>query len=179
VVGCNCIGVFDGETRLDTFFQDGERLIRPRHGPIAILTQSGTVGIAFLALARGVGVSKFVSYGNRIDVDEADLLAYLADDSSVKVIACYIEGLDDGRKFLSAAAQVSRRKPIVVYKAGRTRPAARAALSHTGFLAGDYAVSAGIVRSDQGPRDAASRGWTQSRHDQQRCRHPGSGHGSL
>ena len=146
VVGCNCLGVFDSETRLDTLFQPYERMIRPKNGPIALLTQSGTVGIAFLESVDQVGVSKFVSYGNRIDVDEADLMAYLADDSSVRVIACYIEGLDDGRKFLSTAAQVSLKKPIVVYKAGRTQRAASAVLSHTGFLGGEYGVSQGAFR---------------------------------
>lgn len=146
IIGCNCIGVFDGQTRLDTFFQVHERMIRPKNGPIAMLTQSGTVGAAFLELVDRVGVSKFVSYGNRIDVDEADLIAYLADDPSVKVIACYIEGLDDGRKFLSTAAQVSAKKPIVVFKAGRSRRAANAALSHTGFFGGEYGVSAGAFK---------------------------------
>ncbi len=146
IIGCNCIGVFDGQTRLDTFFQVHERMIRPRNGPIAMLTQSGTVGAAFLELVDRVGVSKFVSYGNRIDVDEADLIAYLADDPSVKVIACYIEGLDDGRKFLSTAAHVSAKKPIVIFKSGRSRRAASASLSHTGFFGGAYGVSAGAFK---------------------------------
>lgn len=146
IIGCNCIGVFDGETRLDTFFQVHERMARPKKGPIAMFTQSGTVGAAFLEAVQDVGVSKFVSYGNRIDVDEADLIAYLADDPSTKVIVCYIEGLGDGRKFLSTARQVSEKKPIVVFKAGRSRQAARASISHTGFFGGTYGVSEGAFR---------------------------------
>jgi 3-hydroxypropionyl-CoA synthetase (ADP-forming) len=146
VVGPNCIGVFDGETRLDTFFQVHERMVRPRKGPIAILTQSGTVGAALLEAAWDIGVSKFVSYGNRLDVDEADLIAYLADDPSTKVIACYIEGLEDGRKFLSAAREVSAKKPIVVFKAGRSRQGARASMSHTGFFGGTYGVTEGAFQ---------------------------------
>jgi 3-hydroxypropionyl-CoA synthetase (ADP-forming) len=146
IIGCNCIGIFDGETRLDTFFQVHERMARPKKGPIAMLTQSGTVGAAFLEATQDVGVSKFVSYGNRIDVDEADLIAYLADDPSTEVIVCYIEGLGDGRKFFSTARQVSEKKPIVVFKSGRSLQAARASISHTGFFGGTYGVSEGAFR---------------------------------
>jgi len=146
VVGCNCIGVFDGETRLDTFFQVYERMVRPPLGPVSILTQSGTVGAALLEALDRVGVSKFVSYGNRIDVDEADLLAYLAEDSHTQVIACYIEGLKRGRKFLAAASEVARSKPIVVFKPGRTLRSARASISHTGFFGGDYGVWKGAFK---------------------------------
>jgi 3-hydroxypropionyl-CoA synthetase (ADP-forming) len=146
IVGCNCIGVFDGRTRLDTFFQVHERMVRPKLGPIAMITQSGTVGAAFLEAAAGVGVSKFVSYGNRIDVDEADLLAFLADDPDTRVIACYIEGLEDGRKFLASARLAAQRKPVVVFKSGKSPQAARASLSHTGYFGGTYGVSLGAFR---------------------------------
>ncbi|NIA10849.1 MAG: acyl-CoA synthetase [Nitrospiraceae bacterium] len=138
IVGPNCIGVFNGKTRLDTFFQVYGRMTRPREGSIAVLTQSGTVGVALLEQTAGLGLSKFVSYGNRLDVDEADLIAYLGEDPATKVIACYIEGLNDGRKFLNAARKVALRKPIVVFKAGRTPAAAKASLSHTGFFGGTY-----------------------------------------
>ena len=154
VVGPNCIGVFNGRNRLDTFFQLTERMARPRSGRLAILTQSGTVGVALLEQAEAIGVSKFVSYGNRIDVDEADLIAYLADDSDTSVILCYIEGLNDGRKFLETARAVTPHKPIVVYKAGRTPQAAKAAISHTGFFGGTYGpwlgalAQAGVVVVD-------------------------------
>jgi len=146
IIGCNCIGVFDGETRLDTPFQTHARLVRPPKGPVSIITQSGTMGAALLEAFGGVGVSKLVSYGNRIDVDEADLLAYLADDSSTHVIASYIEGLKQGRKFLSTASRVAQRKPIVVFKAGRTARASSAALSHTGFLGGSHSVWEGAFK---------------------------------
>ncbi len=115
VVGCNCIGVFDSTSHFDTFFYSHERMVRPAAGSIAFITQSGTVGAVFLERLTGAGISKFVSYGNRIDVDEADLLSYLADDPATKVIACYIEGLEDGRKFLSVATEVCRMKPVVAY----------------------------------------------------------------
>ncbi len=146
VVGPNCIGVFDGQTRLDTFFQVQERMLRPQAGPVAVLTQSGTIGAAFLEDAIATGVSKFVSYGNRTDVDEADLLAYLADDPETRVIAMYVEGLEDGRKFLQAARQVTQKKPVVVFKVGRTERAARASMSHTGFFGGSYSVVQGAFK---------------------------------
>jgi 3-hydroxypropionyl-CoA synthetase (ADP-forming) len=146
IVGPNCIGVFDGQTRLDTFFQVPDRMLRPKAGPVAVLTQSGTIGAAFLEDALVCGVSKFVSYGNRTDVDEADLLAYLADDPDTGLIAMYVEGLEDGLKFLSTARQVTQKKPVVVFKVGRTERAARASMSHTGFFGGSYSVAQGAFK---------------------------------
>jgi 3-hydroxypropionyl-CoA synthetase (ADP-forming) len=146
VIGPNCIGVFDGETRLDVTFQVRERMVRPAFGPIAILVQSGTVGAAVLEAIASVGVSRLVSYGNRVDVDEADLATYLADDPGTQVLAYYVEGLADGRKFVTAAAEVGRKKPIVIFKAGRTPQAAAASISHTGFFGGTYAVAAGAFK---------------------------------
>jgi len=146
VIGPNCIGVFDGHSRLDTFFQVHERMVRPKAGRVAMLTQSGTVGGAFLEDAADLGVSKFVSYGNRTDVDEGDLLAYLADDPETDLIAMYVEGLEEGRKFLQAARQAARKKPIIIFKVGRTARAARASMSHTGFFGGSYGVARGAFR---------------------------------
>ena len=119
IIGPNCIGIFDGETRIDTFFQSRERMLRPPKGPISFMTQSGTFGCAMLewAAESGLGISKFVSYGNRCDVDEADLIRYFAEDPDTKVIAIYLEGLSNGRKFMEAAREVAPRKPIVVLKA--------------------------------------------------------------
>ncbi len=146
IIGCNCIGVLDAEEQLDTFFMVHERLTRPPAGPIGLITQSGTVGVAFLESAGDVGISKFVSYGNRIDVDEADLISYLGDDPKTTVIACYIEGLERGRKFLDTIREVSKKKPIVVFKAGRSKRGAAASMSHTGFFGGSYGVSAGALK---------------------------------
>jgi len=142
VIGPNCIGIFDGETRLDTFFQSRERMLRPPKGNIAFLTQSGTFGCAFLEWAAedGVGISKFVSYGNRADVDESDLIRYLGEDPDTKVIAIYAESISNGRKFMEVCRDVSKRKPIVVLKSGRTEQGSKAAVSHTGSLAGSYKV---------------------------------------
>jgi 3-hydroxypropionyl-CoA synthetase (ADP-forming) len=146
LIGPNCIGVFDGHSRMDTFFQVQQRLQRPSAGSIAMITQSGTVGCIFLEQAAELGVSKFVSYGNRTDVDEADLLAYLADDSETDLIAVYVEGLENGRKLLETARQVTQKKPVVVLKVGRTERGARASISHTGFFGGSYGVVQGAFQ---------------------------------
>ncbi len=146
VIGPNCIGVFNAKNRLDTFFQTPDRMRRAEHGSVALITQSGTVGAAFLERAQGFGVSKIISYGNRLDVDDADLVSFLGGDSDTRVIACYVEGLVEGRKFLEAVRTVARSKRVVVYKAGRTRVAAQASLSHTGFFGGTYAPWRGLLR---------------------------------
>jgi 3-hydroxypropionyl-CoA synthetase (ADP-forming) len=145
IVGPNCIGVFDAHSRQDTFFQVHERMVRPPAGKVAMITQSGTVGAAFIETAT-YGMSKLVSYGNRVDVDEADLLAYLAEDPDTAVIACYVEGLERGRKLLETARRVTQQKPVVIFKAGRSQRGARASMSHTGFFGGSYKVTRGAFR---------------------------------
>jgi 3-hydroxypropionyl-CoA synthetase (ADP-forming) len=87
-----------------------------------------------------------VSYGNRVDVDEADMLAFLAQDPRTSVIACYVEGFEQGRKFLDTARRVTQDKPVVLFKAGRSQRGARASLSHTGFFGGSHKVSQGALR---------------------------------
>ena len=146
IIGPNCTGVFDGETRLATFFQTQDRLSRPRNGRLALMTQSGTVGLGFLEDAAAFGVSNYVSYGNRVDVDEADLLAYWGDDPQIDVISMYVEGFGDGRKFLQTAKTVTRKKPVLIYKSARSERAARASLSHTGFFGGSFAVTEGALK---------------------------------
>ncbi len=155
LIGPNCIGVFDGHSRMDTFFQVQERMQRPVPGSIAMITQSGTVGCIFLERMAELGVSKFVSYGNRTDVDEADLLAYLADDPETDLIAMYVEGLEDGRRLLETAKQVTQKKPVIVLKVGRTERGARASMSHTGFFGGSYGVVQGaFLQSGMIPVDS-------------------------
>ncbi len=150
VIGPNCIGMFNGENRLDAAFQGHSRMLRPPSGPISFLTQSGTIGISFMETAETFGMSKMVSYGNRSDVDEADMIWYLADDKSTKVIGLYVEGLGDGRKFVNTAKRVMKEKgkPVVVLKSGRSARGAKQAASHTGSLGGTYTVVKGAF--DQG-----------------------------
>jgi 3-hydroxypropionyl-CoA synthetase (ADP-forming) len=147
IIGPNCIGMFNGDNRLDCAFQGHERMIRPQKGHVAFLSQSGTVGIAFMETADSFGMSKMISYGNRSDVDEADMIWYLSEDPETKVIGLYVEGLGDGRKFMNTARKVIRdsKKPVVVFKSGRTSKGAKQALSHTGSLGGSYAVVKGAL----------------------------------
>src|SRR5918998_85268 len=147
IIGPNCIGMFNGENRLDCAFQGHARMIRPRKGDVAFLSQSGTVGIAFMESSDTFGMSKMISYGNRSDVDEADMIWYLGEDPSTKVIGLYVEGLGDGRKFMNAAKRVilERNKPILVFKNGRTTRGAKQAASHTGSLGGSYSVVRGAL----------------------------------
>ena len=145
IIGPNCIGIFNGENRIDCAFQGHNRMIRPRNGNVAFLSQSGTVGIAFMETADAFGLSKMISYGNRSDVDEADMIQYLAEDTKTDVIGLYVEGLGDGRKFMNTAKQVIAKygKPIVVFKNGRSLRGAKQAASHTGSLGGTFAVISG------------------------------------
>lgn len=145
IIGPNCIGMFNGENRLDCAFQGHERMLRPKNGNVSFLSQSGTIGIAFMEHSSPFGMSKMISYGNRSDVDEADMIWYLSEDPQTKVIGLYVEGLGDGRKFIDTAKKVilERKKPIVVFKNGRTSKGAKQAASHTGSLGGTYAVVKG------------------------------------
>jgi len=117
IIGPNCIGVFNAKNGFNTFFQTNFEL--PSSGNLAILTQSGTFGIGLLEeLTPFTGVSKFVSYGNKADVDEIDMLEYFKHDDETKFVAMYIEGLENGRKFFEKVKEV--KKPVVILKAGRT-----------------------------------------------------------
>jgi len=156
IIGPNCIGMFNGENRLDCAFQGHERMIRPKKGNVAFLSQSGTIGIAFMETSDSFGMSKMISYGNRSDVDEADMIWYLSEDPKTSVIGLYVEGLGDGRKFMNTAKNVikDKKKPIVVFKNGRSQRGAKQAESHTGSLGGSYSVvkgafdQAGIISVD-------------------------------
>ncbi|MDQ3808365.1 MAG: acetate--CoA ligase family protein [Thermoproteota archaeon] len=147
IIGPNCIGMFNGENRLDCAFQGHARMIRPKKGNVAFLSQSGTVGIAFMESSDIFGMSKMISYGNRSDVDEADMIWYLSEDPQTRVIGLYVEGLGDGRKFMNTARRVikERGKPVVVFKNGRSARGAKQAASHTGSLGGSYAVVKGAL----------------------------------
>lgn len=148
IIGPNCIGMFNAANRLDCAFQGQARMIRARMGPVALLSQSGTMGISFLETADSFGLSKMVSYGNRSDVDEADMIWYLANDPETKVIALYVEGFGDGRKFIKTAKRVmkEKKKPIVIWKSGRTALGAKQAASHTGSLGGSNSIIMGAFK---------------------------------
>ena len=117
-------------------------------GSVALSSQSGGVGMAIIGFSRSakMGVSAIVGLGNKSDIDEDDLLTYFEQDPNTSVIAMHVEDLKDGRAFASVAKRVSRTKPIVVLKAGRTSLGAKAANSHTGALAGDDRVYDAVFR---------------------------------
>ncbi|MCP2169343.1 acetate--CoA ligase family protein [Goodfellowiella coeruleoviolacea] len=124
-------------------------------GGVALTSQSGGIGMAILGFSRTtrMGVSAIVGLGNKSDVDEDDLLTFFEHDDNTRCVAMHLEDLKDGRAFVETARRVTRRKPVVVLKAGRTALGARAASSHTGALAGDDKVyddilrQAGVVRA--------------------------------
>jgi acetyl coenzyme A synthetase (ADP forming)-like protein len=117
-------------------------------GGVALTSQSGGIGMAILGFSRTTktGVSAIVGLGNKSDLDEDDLLTYFEQDDDTKVVAMHLEDLKDGRSFVEAAQRITKKKPVVVLKAGRTAMGARAAGSHTGALAGDDKVYDDILR---------------------------------
>ncbi|MDY7076209.1 MAG: acetate--CoA ligase family protein [Chloroflexota bacterium] len=142
-VGPNCAGLLNTGHHLFPTLES-----RPPAGGTALVVQSGAVGGVLLAWAKeyGLGISKFVSYGNKADLNEIDFLRYLADDAETKVVALYIESVTDGRVFMRAVRECTQHKPVIVIKAGRTRSGRRATLSHTGSMAGADAVYDAALR---------------------------------
>ena len=141
-IGPNCIGVFDPKTGVDTFFLPRYKLERPGPGKVAFISQSGALGSVVLdwMAMKGYTISKFISYGNAMDVDEADLTDYLANDPETSVICCYFEGLKQGRKFFNTLQKVSSKKPVIIIKGGKSDQGIAAVSSHTGSLAGSREV---------------------------------------
>jgi acyl-CoA synthetase (NDP forming) len=117
-------------------------------GSIALSSQSGGVGMAIIGFGRSnkIGVSAIVGLGNKSDIDEDDLLTFFEQDDNTQVIAMHVEDLKDGRAFAEVATRVSKKKPVVVLKAGRTERGARAAQSHTGALAGNDKIYDDVLR---------------------------------
>lgn len=150
IIGPNCLGVISVESRLNASF--GRQM--PLPGKMAFVSQSGAIctSVIDLSVKNEIGLSYLISVGSMLDVDFGDVVDYLGGEPDVSSIVMYIESLNRFRNFMSAARSVSRIKPIIALKAGRKGAGAKAALSHTGALAGDDAVydaafkRAGIVR---------------------------------
>ena len=142
VIGPNCLGLIDTYSGMNSFFLPEHRVKYPKPGPVTFLTQSGAVGGVGMDYAAkvGIGISKIVSYGNKLDVDEPDMLDYLNDDDTTQVVMIYMEGAKRGREFVRAARQIGKTKPVVVFKVGRGAYGAKAVSSHTGSLAGDHTI---------------------------------------
>ncbi|PMP94952.1 MAG: acyl-CoA synthetase [Thermodesulfobacterium geofontis] len=150
MVGPNCLGVINTLNKMNATFASD----LPPSGRVSFFSQSGALGVALIdwAIENDFGFSKFVSLGNKADLNETDFLEYFGKDPETDIILGYIEDIRDGRKFLEVAQKVSKIKPVIVIKAGTTEAGVRAASSHTGALAGfDRAFSeafkkAGIIR---------------------------------
>ena len=150
LLGPNCLGLMNPKVGLNASFAAGQA----NAGNIAFFSQSGALTVAILDWAQGkkIGFSKFVSLGNKAVLDESDMLDYLAEDDDTNVILGYIEGVEDGRRFMRVARNVTKKKPVVLIKSGTTAAGAKAASSHTGAMAGSEQAykaafkQAGIIR---------------------------------
>ncbi len=152
ILGPNCLGYIMPAIKLNASFAGG----MPEAGNIAFVSQSGALAVAIMDIARqeNIKFSSIISVGNKMQLDEMELLEHLAEDEKTKVIGMYLEGIKDGQKFLEVAQRVSKIKPIVILKAGKTAKAQKAISSHTGALAGSDAVmeavfeKAGVLRAN-------------------------------
>ena len=143
LIGPNCMGVYCPKGGL-SFTMDAPK----ESGRVAFICQSGGNAIYFIRYAgqRGIRFSKVVSYGNAADVNECDLLEYLTADPDTEIIAAYIEGVKDGKRFNTALREAAAAKPVVVLKGGHSEAGARAAASHTGALAGASRIWRGLLQ---------------------------------
>jgi 4-hydroxybutyryl-CoA synthetase (ADP-forming) len=156
VIGPNCLGImsFSKDNIMNSTFLK----ITPRYGNIALVSQSGAICAATVedAEAQNIGFSKVISMGNKVDMDESDVLELLAEDEDTRVIVMYLEDIRNARRFMEIAKKITaeRKKPIIVLKAGRTAEGAKAAASHTGALGGSDAnyeaafTQSGVIRVD-------------------------------
>ncbi|NIQ00286.1 MAG: hypothetical protein GWO19_07095, partial [Nitrospinaceae bacterium] len=142
VIGPNGMGVFSAPARFNSFFLLPEAITLPLPGPVALISQSG----AFLSLLldrfsdMGVGVQRAVNFGNRVDVEECELLEAYETDPDISVIGLYLESVVDGARFVEVARRVARTKPIVIWKGGQAGRAGDAARAHSASLTGSYEV---------------------------------------
>jgi acyl-CoA synthetase (NDP forming) len=143
IIGPNCVGLFVPRSRLTNLL--GAPL---EPGPIAFISQSGghASNLPTDGAPRGLRFSKVVSYGNALDLGEGELLEYLRRDSETEIIAAYVEGVRDGRRFLAALRQAAAEKPVVIYKGGKTEAGKRAAYGHTASMTSSVAIFEGLCR---------------------------------
>ncbi len=148
VLTSNCLGVLDSKSGVDMLFLPTERLERPRKGTTSFISQSGALGSAILDWDawKGYGINKFVSYGNATALDESDLLEYLSNDSSSKVVVAYVEGVKNGSKFFKACQKIASTKPFICIKGGQSAEGGKAATSHTASMAGNASVYRGVFQ---------------------------------
>ncbi len=146
VIGPNTFGIVNLHADLNASFTP--EFSRVKKGGICLVSQSGGIShlLAFMAMRMEVGFSKIVGLGNRLNVDFAQILEYLADDNDTKVIVLYVEGVDDPDELIETAMKLRGQKPIIAYKTGKGRVGNQASLSHTGSMAGRHDVYTGAFR---------------------------------
>ncbi|MBD3229815.1 MAG: acetyl-CoA synthetase [Candidatus Lokiarchaeota archaeon] len=149
IIGPNCMGIYCPESKL-SFFPS----LPPEKGNTAFISQSGSLStlICLNSMLKGIQFSKIISIGNCADLGINDFLEYLGSDDDTEIIGFYLEGLKNGKEFIELAKEISKFKPIIMWKVGKTKAGAKAASSHTGSLCGDFKVwddvmdQAGIIR---------------------------------
>ncbi|MFA6183726.1 MAG: acetate--CoA ligase family protein [Parcubacteria group bacterium] len=152
ILGPNCLGFISPKIKLNASFASG----LPESGGVSLISQSGALVVAMLDMAKEkqIKFSQIISVGNKMQLDEIELIEYLASDEETKVIALYLEGIRDGQKFIEVVKKVSQKKPVIILKAGRSEKAQKAIASHTGSLAGSDEImnvafeKAGAVRAE-------------------------------
>lgn len=146
IIGPNCMGIFSEAGRV-CFWNDHQEYVG-RQGTVGYVSQSGGLTIQLITgcIDLGVNMAKAVSLGNQIDLSIEELLEYYGDDDSIETIAVYIEGVKDGRKFLEVLGRITPKKPVLVWKGGRTEVGSAAAHTHTGSMAGDAAIFEAAMR---------------------------------
>jgi len=135
LIGPNCMGLIATHSRLHAV---GFLELRPQAGSLSVVSQSGNIGVQLVAAAerRGIGIDKYVTVGNEASTSALDVLDALRDDAQTAAVLVYLEGIDDGRRFLDVMRRTTRQKPVVVLRGGLTEYGSRAAASHTGAMAG-------------------------------------------
>jgi acyl-CoA synthetase (NDP forming) len=148
VIGPNTVGIYFPHSNLNTALTPPDRVSFPKPGSISFISQSGALGLLTMDSISelGIGISAFINLGNRIDVDEIELIKYFKNDPKTKSIAIYLESVHNGREFYETLKEVNRVKPIVVLKSGRTASSARAASLHTGAMGTDDRIFQGMLR---------------------------------
>jgi acyl-CoA synthetase (NDP forming) len=143
IIGPNCMGLYSPASKI-SFFPGMPK----ERGGVAFLSQSGSLAniLGFFAGGRGIRFSKMISVGNASDLGINDFLEYLGSDPETKLIICYVEGVEEGRRFLRLAKDISRSKPILLWKVGETEGGLRAVSSHTGSLSGSSEIWESVIR---------------------------------
>ncbi len=152
ILGPNCLGFLNPALKLNASFATG----LPAVGSLAFLSQSGALAVALadMAARERIGFSQIISLGNKVQLEEADVLEYLAEDEKTRAVAVYMEGIKDGHKFLDRVSAIAAKKPIIVLKPGHTEKSRQAAASHTGALAGSEEIfraafeKSGVIQAD-------------------------------